>query len=290
MMAMDELSMVVRRAIAHTATQYEMSIVQFSHWIRKRPPSIQADLIGLSGVRNVGNAIGKVVTLFIGEESQVEFDAERYTELANSGMSNIAIAREMGFNSDAGMRYQAVRAGVYQKNPSGAPMKAEKDKLSPAEKELVKQLSNANVGKVDGDGFNPMTVTIAKESAQESVDKVAYEQVTNLTASVAPGDVPALVGKMALKNMLKERCEIAVTPPPDNVVPVGKVGYITIRIPFERKTPKADYADKDARKKWLKNGVDTLKIVIDSVNEDIIDLLGAEDVERVQAYIDRHIG
>ena len=255
-MAMDELSMVVRRAIAHTAIQYEMSIVQFSHWLVRRNPSMRKDFIGMEEVvhRDLSRTIEGVLTLFIiGEESGVEFDAAKYTELANSGMSNIKIAKEMGYNSDAALRHHAVKAGVHQKNPSGAPMKkADAPKLPPsislAESKLIMEL--------------------AQSSAQVSIDK-------------------ATVAVMAPK---PPKAEISTEP--WTKLPGGysdaeypKEQLITIRIPLHK--PSYTYKTRAEREEAVQEAMRLLSDVVESVNDDITDLLGAEDIGRVQAYFDR---
>ena len=297
---MDELSMRVRRGIAHMAREYEWSIRDCASWLMSCKPGMRKDFIGMEEVvhRDLNRTIENVLTLFIiGEESEMKFDAAKYTELANSGMSNVRIAKEMGYNSDAGMRYHAVRAGVYQSDPSGSQAKKADDKpnLSPAEKELVKQLANANVGKVEGGGFKPMT-TIAKDTANVRQALTSLEVAIDLPAELPDKiDITAtsddriektgkdLGGKLTLESMLSVAdADIVVTVPDDK--------FITIRIPITPDAKYDQYVDRHVRESNIKHAVNSLRSIALSIHDDITDLLGEEDIERVQAYIDRHIG
>ena len=288
---MDELSMVVRRAIAHTATQYEMSIVQFSHWLARRNPSMRKDFIGLEGMnqRDLSRTIENVLTLFTGEESQMEFDAAKYTELANSGMSNARIIKEMAWpHSDTKFRNAAIKAGVYQKDPSGSQMKkADAPKLAPsisaAEMELVKQLANANVGRVDDGGFKPMTVTIAKDAADDNAKSEPWARLHD----GINGELERMTDELRKTKELLVNKEESIK---RHAMPVvdPEEQFITIRIPLHK--PSYAYKGKGARDESVQEAMRLMSDVAESVNDDITDLLGEEDIERVQAYVDRIIG
>ncbi len=230
---------LVRRAIADTAEQYDMTLREFACFLSRRHKSIRVDLLG--GSLSASTVDDELKTMLKKEESQMEFDAEQYTKLAERRMSNVAIMQEMKWDGSATkFRDAAMKAGVYVSDPSGSQAKRdksgdlspEKSRLTPAELETVKALATANV---------------AKAGAPDQVKKWGE----------------------ALRKRDSEET------------------FITVRIPAK----KRDYGYRgiELRRDDIHKAVELLTDAILSAMDDIAELLGEEDVERVQAYIDRSV-
>ena len=135
---------IVRRAIADTAEQYEMTLREFARFLSRRHKSVRVDLLG--GSLSASAVNDELETILHKEEPQMEFDTAKYTELAAQGRSNIDIFKEMGWDrSMTSFRDAAIKEGVYVSDPSGS--QAKKTHLTPTETELIKTTATANVAK-----------------------------------------------------------------------------------------------------------------------------------------------
>ena len=222
---------IVRRAIADTAEQYEMTLHEFAWFLSRRHKSVRADLLG--GSVSSSAVDDELKTILHKEEPQMEFDTAKYTELAAQGMSNIDIFKEMEWDrSMTSFRDAAIKAGVYVSDPSGS--QAKKARLTPAEAELIKTM------------------------AAENVAKAAL--------------LPSTVKKWGDDLHNRDSEEV----------------FITIRIPLRK--PAYEYIDTPSRRTDIEGALRILSDIAESVNDDIAELLGEEDIERVQAYFDRAVG
>lgn len=224
---------IVRRAIADTAEQYDMTLREFAWFLSRRHKSVRVDLLG--GSVSSSAVDDELKTILHKEEPQMEFDTAKYTELAAQGMSNIDIFKEMEWDrSMTSFRDAAIRTGVYVRDPSGSQTK--KARLTTAETELTETMAAENV---------------AKAALVPDQTKKRGDDLHNRDSEEA---------------------------------------FITIRIPITPGATYDEYIPRHVRESNIKNAVGRLRAIILSIHEDIAELLGEEDIERVQAYFDRAVG
>ena len=280
----------IRVAVKRLAKEYEMSAPDAIKFLRGR--SSFEIIRGMLGVGNdlTRGAWERFVANSKGEESEVsKLTRERYLQLREEGKTDEQIATEVGWTKGT-LDFYRSKWGVTKSRLAVEVTSSDQTETVPFSMDVYHQLreegrSQPEIARHFGLSLEDLKACVdierhsqhVRESWTKEQLSTESESKTVAVINIERHKETAAVGDLAPKD---DTHEIANDP--------GTLQYVTVRIPVVIGTPLHDVIDLK-RAEAFKTAYHMLEEVISWAAEDLQELLGSLEVDKLQAYIDRQI-